>query len=53
MNHTDQQERAAGGTKLTGEQMIEMYRWMVTVRHFDRRAVILQRSGRIGTYASR
>lgn len=51
MNHTDQQERTEGDTTLTGEQLIEMYRWMVTVRHFDRRAVNLQRSGRIGTYA--
>lgn len=38
-------------TSLTADQLLEMYKWMVTVRHFDRRAVNLQRSGRIGTYA--
>ncbi|MGZ4111864.1 MAG: pyruvate dehydrogenase (acetyl-transferring) E1 component subunit alpha [Tumebacillaceae bacterium] len=38
-------------SSLTAEQLLEMYKWMVTVRHFDRRAVNLQRSGRIGTYA--
>jgi pyruvate dehydrogenase E1 component alpha subunit len=50
MSHTDQQERTAVAP-LSDEQWIEMYRWMVLVRHFDRRAVNLQRSGRIGTYA--
>lgn len=33
------------------EQCVEMYRWMVKIRAFDRRCVRLQRQGRIGTYA--
>jgi pyruvate dehydrogenase E1 component alpha subunit len=49
MNGTDLCQ--AQGSLLTPELLIEMYTWMITVRHFDRRAVHLQRSGRIGTYA--
>ncbi|PTX64234.1 pyruvate dehydrogenase E1 component alpha subunit [Melghirimyces profundicolus] len=33
------------------ELKLDFYRWMVQVRSFDRRSVILQRQGRIGTYA--
>ncbi|MFC4076272.1 pyruvate dehydrogenase (acetyl-transferring) E1 component subunit alpha [Salinithrix halophila] len=36
---------------LATERKLEFHRWMVKVRHFDRRSVILQRQGRIGTYA--
>lgn len=36
---------------ISAECMREMYRWMVLVRAFDRKCVILQRQGRIGTYA--
>ncbi|MFD1395925.1 pyruvate dehydrogenase (acetyl-transferring) E1 component subunit alpha [Kroppenstedtia eburnea] len=37
--------------KLPKERKLDFHRWMVQVRTFDRRAVILQRQGRIGTYA--
>lgn len=30
---------------------LDFYRWMVKVRLFDRRSIVLQRQGRIGTYA--
>ncbi|SDX40115.1 pyruvate dehydrogenase E1 component alpha subunit [Marininema mesophilum] len=36
---------------LSEEKKLAFYQWMVMVRHFDRRSVILQRQGRIGTYA--
>lgn len=36
---------------ISPDVMREMYRWMVLVRAFDRKCVILQRQGRIGTYA--
>ncbi len=35
---------------LTPERLTELYRWIVTIRAFDERAVALQRQGRIGTY---
>lgn len=31
--------------------LVELYRSMVLLRHFDRKAVALQRTGRLGTYA--
>ncbi len=34
------------------EAMIRLYRWMVLTRTFDTRAIALQRTGRLGTYAS-
>lgn len=36
---------------LSNEHLLDMYRSMIEVRHFDRRAVHLQRTGRLGTYA--
>lgn len=36
---------------LDEKELIEMYRFMVISRDFDRRAVAAQRQGRIGTYA--
>ncbi|SFS63203.1 pyruvate dehydrogenase E1 component alpha subunit [Marininema halotolerans] len=36
---------------LSEDQKLSFYHWMAMVRHFDRRSVILQRQGRIGTYA--
>lgn len=36
---------------LSGERLVELYRWMVLTRIFDQRALNLQRQGRIGTYA--
>jgi pyruvate dehydrogenase E1 component alpha subunit len=33
------------------EELKQMYRWMVTARVFDERALALQRQGRLGTYA--
>ncbi len=33
-------------------RVIDMYRWMVLTRAFDARAIALQRTGRLGTYAS-
>jgi len=35
---------------LDDEEMVEMYRMMRVGRHFDQRAVSLQRQGRMGTY---
>ncbi|QPV64704.1 pyruvate dehydrogenase (acetyl-transferring) E1 component subunit alpha [Halosimplex litoreum] len=35
---------------LSEETLVEMYREMTLARHFDRRAVSLQRQGRMGTY---
>ncbi|MEB3103729.1 pyruvate dehydrogenase (acetyl-transferring) E1 component subunit alpha [Ferviditalea candida] len=37
---------------LTERQYIEMYRWMKISREFDRRAVMMQRKGQLGTYPS-
>ena len=34
------------------EAMAGLYRWMVLTRSFDARAIALQRTGRLGTYAS-
>lgn len=36
---------------LNDKQLLKMYELMVTAREFDEKAVILQRQGRIGTYA--
>ena len=35
---------------LDDEELVEMYRHMTLARHFDQRAVSLQRQGRMGTY---
>ena len=34
------------------ETLVTLYRWMVLTRTFDTRAIALQRTGRLGTYAS-
>lgn len=34
------------------EALIALYRWMLLCRHFDTRAVALQRTGQLGTYAA-
>ncbi|MDH3419071.1 MAG: pyruvate dehydrogenase (acetyl-transferring) E1 component subunit alpha [Gammaproteobacteria bacterium] len=34
------------------ETLVELYRWMVLARTFDQKAIALQRTGRLGTYAS-
>ena len=34
------------------DAMLAMYRMMSTVRVFDRKAIALQRTGQLGTYAS-
>ncbi len=36
---------------LTANDLKSLYRWMVTARVFDERALALQRQGRLGTYA--
>ncbi len=36
---------------LSKEDLLKIYRWMVTARAFDERALALQRQGRLGTYA--
>lgn len=36
--------------KVTDYRLLEMYRLMVQIRAFDERAILLQRSGRLGTY---
>src|SRR5450759_727615 len=33
-------------------QLVELYKWMLYVRVFDSKAVALQRTGKLGTYAS-
>jgi pyruvate dehydrogenase E1 component alpha subunit len=38
--------------KLSSSQVKELYRWMVLTRAFDTKALKLQRTGRLGTYAS-
>jgi len=38
--------------KLSKQQIIELYRWMLLAREYDDKALKLQRSGRLGTYAS-
>lgn len=38
--------------KLSDKQVLEMYRWMHITRVFDAKAIALQRTGRLGTYAS-
>lgn len=35
---------------LSDEQLLNMYDWMVFLRHLDQRALNLQRQGRLGTY---
>jgi len=44
-----QQLSAAG---LSSELLIELYRWMLFTRTFDCKTIALQRTGRLGTYAS-
>jgi len=36
--------------KVPDKLLLEMYRLMFQIRHFDERAILLQRSGRLGTY---
>ncbi len=38
--------------KLSPKQLVELYSTMVLCRRFDEKALILQRQGRLGTYAS-
>lgn len=37
---------------LDADKLLELYRWMVFFRRFDRKALALQRTGRLGTYPS-
>ncbi|MCB9639547.1 MAG: pyruvate dehydrogenase (acetyl-transferring) E1 component subunit alpha [Myxococcales bacterium] len=37
---------------LDDNRLLEMYRWMLFFRRFDEKALALQRTGRLGTYAS-
>ncbi len=34
------------------DTLVDLYRWMVLARTFDEKAIALQRTGRLGTYAS-
>jgi pyruvate dehydrogenase E1 component alpha subunit len=36
--------------KVSDDLLLKMYRLMFQIRHFDERAILLQRSGRLGTY---
>jgi pyruvate dehydrogenase E1 component alpha subunit len=38
--------------KLSSKEIVDMYRWMVLTRESDTKALKLQRTGRMGTYAS-
>ncbi|KEO80984.1 pyruvate dehydrogenase (acetyl-transferring) E1 component subunit alpha [Tumebacillus flagellatus] len=51
MQPTEQQQLPANNETLSNDLLLDMYRSMILVRHFDRRAVHLQRTGRLGTYA--
>jgi len=49
----DEDGRVVDGAEvpdLSDEELVEMYRQMRLARHFDQRAVSLQRQGRMGTY---
>jgi pyruvate dehydrogenase E1 component alpha subunit len=49
----DEDGRVVDGAEvpdLSDERLVEMYRQMRLARHFDQRAVSLQRQGRMGTY---
>ena len=49
----DEDGRVVDGAEvpdLSDEELVEMYKQMVLARHFDERAVSLQRQGRMGTY---
>ena len=48
MASTDALQRA---TTLTESELLELYRRMVLLRTYDKRAVVYHRQGRIGTYA--
>lgn len=48
---TEDGELTDGREKWDMETVTDMYRWMVLARAFDRKAIRLQRQGRIGTYA--
>lgn len=37
---------------LDNEKLVDMLRWMIFLRRFDEKALALQRTGRLGTYAS-
>lgn len=37
---------------LDNDKLLDMYRWMMFFRRFDRKALALQRTGRLGTYPS-
>lgn len=37
---------------LNPDKLLDIYRWMVFFRRFDRKALALQRTGRLGTYPS-
>ena len=34
------------------DQLVDLYRWMALMRAYDAKAVALQRTGQLGTYAS-
>ncbi|SFJ69951.1 pyruvate dehydrogenase (acetyl-transferring) E1 component subunit alpha [Thermoflavimicrobium dichotomicum] len=44
--------REGAEVDLPKENLIEIYKWLKLVREFDRKAIKLQRQGRIGVYAS-
>ncbi|MBI2383351.1 MAG: pyruvate dehydrogenase (acetyl-transferring) E1 component subunit alpha [Gammaproteobacteria bacterium] len=51
----DPQGRARGelpGFAADADEMRDMYRWLALTRAFDKKAVALQRTGRLGTYAA-
>ena len=33
------------------DQLVDLYRWMVLMRTYDAKAIALQRTGQLGTYA--
>ena len=50
LDETGQVREGATVPDLSGDRLVEMYRHLRLARHFDERAVSLQRQGRMGTY---
>ena len=58
INHTqflDEHGRATGEWPAFAKDtaaLVDLYRWMVLIRTYDAKAIALQRTGQLGTYAS-
>ena len=53
VQHIDEHGKARGRPpRVSPDTLRRLYRWMMLTRRFDERAVRLQRTGQLGTYAS-